>query len=338
MKHLTLNNRIVLPPMALDIATEKGQVTHGLIEHYCRRTKGLGLIIVEHAYVSPEGKAHPNQLGIYDDNLIPGLSRLAAAIHQKGIPVGIQISHAGARAIQSSCAPSNIQSRYLKRYGESRNGRSKMACAKRIKQEDIPKMIHAFARAALRGKKAGFDFVEIHGAHGYLLNQFYSPLTNIRHDDYGGSLERRLRFPIEVVKAVRDAVGEEMPIFYRLGADDRLPYGTTLDDSIKAAAMLAEAGVDCLDLSGGICGYLKEGEEGFFSYLGKAIKPVVDIPVMVTGGIKTAEKANEIVAQKFADLVGVGRTMLKDPNWAYKEYVKLKQGNVYYERAKENNL
>lgn len=308
--------------MALDIATEKGKVTRRLIEHYCRRTRGVGMIIVEHAYVSPEGKAHPKQLGIYDDQLIPGLSQLAKAIRQKGVPVGIQISHAGARAMHSPCAPSNIRSRYLKRYTR-KNKDGYVICAKRIKEDDIPRLISDFARAAWRGKKAGFDFIEIHGAHGYLLNQFYSPLTNIRHDDYGGTLQRRLRFPLEVVQAVREAVGQEMPVFYRLGADDQLPYGTTVEDSVKAAVMLVEAGVDCLDLSGGIGGYLREGEEGFYSYLAKAIKPAVDIPVMVTGGIKTVEKANEIVAQGIADLVGVGRTLLKDPDWAYRGYVKL---------------
>lgn len=322
IKNLTLKNRIVLPPMALCIATEKGKVTRRLIEHYCRHTRGVGMIIVEHAYVSPEGKAHPKQLGIYDDHLITGLSKLAEAIHQKGVPVGIQISHAGARAMYSPCAPSNIRSRYLKRYN-SKEKTDRVICAKRIKEDDIPRLISDFARAARRGKQAGFDFVEIHGAHGYLLNQFYSPLTNIRHDDYGGTLKRRLRFPLEVVQAVRDAVGEEMPIFYRLGADDRLPYGTTVEDSVKAAVMLAEAGIDCLDLSGGIGDYFEEDEEGFFSYLAKAIKPAVDIPVMVTGGIKTGEKANELVSQGIADLVGVGRTMLKDPDWAYKEYIKL---------------
>ncbi|WP_434510769.1 NADH:flavin oxidoreductase [Desulfitobacterium sp. AusDCA] len=319
IKNLTFKNRIVLPPMALDIASEKGEVTAKLIEHYRLRSQGIGLIIVEHSYVSRNGKAHPCQLGIYDDELIKGLEHLAREIHREGTPVGIQISHAGGRALMSPCGPSGTLSKYLSRFGQKESVKG----SKKLSKESLRRIVNDFAQAARRAQLAGFDFVEIHGAHGYLLNQFYSPLTNLRRDEYGGTLEKRLRFPIEVIKAVRGAIGENMPIFYRLGADDRLAGGNSIEDSIIAARLLQDAGVDCLDLSGGICGYLKNGPEGFFAYMGKAIKPILDIPVMVTGGIKTGIKANEIIADHSADLVGVGRTLLQDSEWVSKERLKM---------------
>lgn len=305
--------------MALDIATEKGEVTPKLIEHYRLRAKGTGLIIVEHSYVNRFAQAHPCQLGIYDDELIPGLKHLAEEIHKEGVPVGIQISHAGARALSFPCGPSGIQSKYLSRFGQ----KDPIKGSQKLSKDGIQQIVNYFAQAARRAQIAGFDFVEIHGAHGYLLNQFYSPLTNLRRDEYGGTLEKRLRFPIEVIKAVRGAIGENMPIFYRLGADDRLAGGNCIEDSIIAASLLREAGVDCLDLSGGICGYLKNGPEGFFAYMGKAIKPVLDIPVIITGGIKTGIKANEMIVDHSADLVGVGRALLQDPEWVYKEWLKM---------------
>lgn len=322
IKNLSVRNRIVMPPMALDIATEEGAIRHKLIEHYRTRTHGVGMIIVEHSYVNPTGKAHPCQLGIYDDSLIAGLEHLAAEIKKEGVTVGIQISHAGARALDNPCGPSSVQSRYLSRFG-GKDKSSYRVLPKKLEHGDLREIAIDFSRAARRAQKAGFDFVEIHGAHGYLLNQFYSPLTNLRHDEYGGSLERRLTFPLEVVKRVRRAVGKDYPIFYRLGADDRLPDGTTLQESITAAQALEATGVDCLDLSGGISGYIKNGEEGFFAYMAEAIRPYVKIPLIVTGGIKTGAKANEIIEKGIADFVGVGRTQLKEKEWAYKEWLKL---------------
>ena len=152
-----------------------------------------------------------------------------------------------------------------------------------------------------------------------------SPLTNKRNDEYGGNLENRLRFPLEVIKAVRGAVGSKYPIAYRLGCDDFLEGGVTVDEAIKAAKMIEEAGIDLLDLSGGLKGYTAAGnEEGFFVYLGEAIKPEVQVPIIVTGGIKNPEYANKIVKEGKTDLVGVGRAMLKDKKWAQKAIEKIK--------------
>jgi 2,4-dienoyl-CoA reductase-like NADH-dependent reductase (Old Yellow Enzyme family) len=335
IKDLTIQNRLVMPPMALDIASERGEVTSPLMEHYLLRAgsssgenaaegerASLGLIIVEHSYIHPDGRAHPHQLGIYDHSLIPGLRVLVDEIHRQGIPAGIQLSHAGARALTSPSAPSRTHCSFLRRYGHEENGRAELP--HELSKTEIIKIREAFRTAAGRAKKAGFDMVEIHGAHGYLLNQFYSPLTNHRSDEYGGSFKKRLQFPLEVIQAVREAVGSEMPIFYRLGADDRLPEGNTADDSKSAVPFLVEAGVDCLDLSGGLGGYIKNGPEGFFEYLGKEIKPIAPIPIMITGGIKNPKTAEALIAENKADLVGIGRALLADPEWAVKAWETIK--------------
>jgi len=206
IRNLVLRNRLVMPPMALDIATEQGEVTHTLMEHYLRRARtypeidrkkfrgtdraGLGLIIIEHAYVNSNERAHPRQLGIYDDFLIDGLKELVAGIHQEDVPVGIQISHAGARALHEPSAPSEMRSPHLSRFG-LKQGVERGELPRELSKEELGRILNDFARAARRAQLAGFDFVEIHGAHGYLLNQFYSPLTNVRDDEYGGSLEHR---------------------------------------------------------------------------------------------------------------------------------------------------
>lgn len=337
IKNLLLRNRLVMPPMALDIATEHGVVTDQLIQHYLLRARaipqgkcdrqagmpcaGVGLVIIEHCYVTPWGRAHPRQLGMYDDVLIPGLKLLVQELHKEGVCVGVQISHAGARSPFSPVGPTRMDCPYLTRFGQ--NQTEKRDLPHGLTKREIRRLTDQFAQAALRAYRAGFDLVEIHGAHGYLLNQFYSPLTNQREDEYGGSLENRLRFSLEVMKAVRDAVGTETPVFYRLGADDRLPGGNRIEDSIQAVPPLVEAGVDCLDLSGGICGYLKSGPEGFFTYLAEAIKPVSRVPVLVTGGIRSVHTANRLIEENKADLVGVGRPLLDDPDWARKAWMEL---------------
>lgn len=357
IKGLNLPNRIVMPPMALGIATSKGEVSREILDHYTLRAMayhygdtgdplpkdckqatraGVGLIIVEHAYISEEGQAHPQQLGIYDDSLLPGLTRLAAGIHAGGAIAGIQINHAGARILENAVAPSSIPLPFLPRRsldtGQPHAGRAATAGAqsafsgqlpRELTVADIKRLTKKFALAAARAKKAGFDLVEIHSAHGYLLNQFLSPLTNRRRDAYGGSLENRLRFPLEVIRAVREAVGPNYPVFYRLGADDRMEGGLNLEESRRAITMLEAAGVDAVDLSGGVGGYMKQGPEGFFLYMADTIKPVARVPVMVTGGIRTPQFADMVIRQKRSDLVGIGRALLADPAWAQKAWLTL---------------
>jgi NADPH2 dehydrogenase len=327
INRLTLKNRLVMPPMALNIATEQGAVSAELFEHYterCGKLAPIGLIIVEHTYISPDGRAHPRQLGLSDDSLIPGLKMLVDQVHKLGVKIGLQLTHAGGRALHSPTGPSAVNCPHLLRFGQ--NEQTVDDIPRELSLQEIKSLIVKFAEAASRAKKAGFDLIEIHGAHGYLLNQFYSPLTNRRTDSYGGSLERRLRFPLEVLEAVKKVLGSDFPLFFRFGADDRLPGGNTLADAKQAVPYLEEVGVDCLDLSGGIGGYIKNGPEGFFVYLAEGLKPVTRLPLLVTGGITKPATAEKIIRKKQADLVGVGRALLKDPDWVSNAWLELTSG------------
>lgn len=314
---LQLKNRIVMPPMANYLCPESGEMNDALIEHYNRRAEAaVALLIVEHSYVRPDGRANKKQLGIHDDAMVPGLKRLVDEVHRRGAKTGIQITHAG----------SNTSAAVLGRPPLAPSAVPHPAGGGEMPQElstaDMAALKEAFAAAARRAKEAGFDMVEIHCAHGYLLNQFFSPLTNRRTDEYGGSFEKRLRFPLEVVEAVRRAVGEDYCVFCRFGADDRMPGGLTTEDARRAAPALVEAGVDVLDLSGGLCGARLDGG-GFFVYLAEAVKPAVHVPVLVTGGLGDPVLANAVIAEGKADLVGIGRALLADPEWALKAQAAL---------------
>jgi len=325
INRLTLENRIVMPPMALDIATEHGAVSTELFEHYlkrCEKSVRVGLIIVEHTYITRDGRYNPRQLGLYDDSLIPGLKMLVDQVHKFDVKIGLQLSHAGGRALLSPSGPSALRCPHLRRFGSS-DEQAAADLPRELSLQEIRNLIAEFAQAASRAKTAGFDLVEIHGAHGYLINQFISPLTNQRTDNYGGSFEKRWRFPLEVLEAVKKVLGPDIPLFFRFGADDRLPGGNTSEEAKKAVPYLEEVGVDCLDLSGGVGGYIKNGPEGFFIYLAEALKPASRIPVLVTGGITKPATAEKIIRNKQADLVGVGRALLRDPDWVGKAWLEL---------------
>jgi 2,4-dienoyl-CoA reductase-like NADH-dependent reductase (Old Yellow Enzyme family) len=175
-----------------------------------------------------------------------------------------------------------------------------------------------FAAAARRAKAAGFDGVEVHSAHGYLLNQFFSPLTNRRTDAYGGDVYGRIKLHLEVIAAVRDSVGAEYPVLLRLGAADYLEGGSRVEDSVIAAVAFEKAGVDMIDVTGGLSGYVRPGhsEAGYFAELSEPIRNAVTMPVILTGGVTEPEQAEELLAAGVADLIGVGRAILKDSGWA----------------------
>jgi len=313
VKGLTLKNRIVMPPMQTSLATIKGAVTESLIEHYTRRSKALGLLIVEHSYVSIDGKLSERQLGIYEDSLVYGLEKLSSSVHETGTPTVIQINHAGRVASveitgMQPVAPSSIGN------------------ARKLRVEEIKALSEAYAMASERAMNAGFDGVELHGAHGFLLNQFYSPLTNRRRDKYGGSLENRMRFPLEVVEMVKEKVGGRL-LLYRLGSVDLNPAGNRIEDSKKFAMKLEESGVDVIDVSGGLCGGNPDslqGVQGYFIPQAHEIRKVVDIPVIGVGGITEPEYANKMIQEGKVDLVAVGRGLLNDADWAIKAIKKLK--------------
>lgn len=312
VKGYTLRNRIVLPPMQSGRADFDGSVTNKLINFYLRRSAFTGLPIVEHAYISPTGKIGPKQLGIYDDSLIEGFRKLAESIHSVGAPAVVQISHAGGVANKKVI---NTQPA-----GPSSAGKTRMleAC-------ELQTIAEEYALATDRAVKAGFDGVELHGAHGYLLCQFFSPLLNKRTDEFGGSLEGRMHFPLLVVEKVRKHLGNKL-LLYRLGSDDLAPKGTHIEDSIIFAKKLEEAEVDIIDVSGGMCGsepkQLKN-VTGYFIPQAEAIKQAINVPVIGVGGITEAEYADKLVNDGKVDLVAVGRALWKDAQWAEKAIEKL---------------
>lgn len=314
VKNVVLKNRIVLPPMASALATAEGAVTEKHKEHYLARARaGVGLIILEHAFIDPLGRASFNQLGLDGDDKLPGLTDLVTSLHAVGAKVVPQLNHAGSNTTPEVLGGAEPLGASAVEHPTSHSVPREMSLA------DIEHVIAAFVQAARRVKAAGCDGVEIHGAHGYLLNQFLSPLTNRRSDAYGGGLEARLKLPLEVVRAVRAEVGPDCLLLYRLGADDRMPGGLTLDETRRAAPLLVEAGVDILDISGGLCGSRPEGApSAYFLPLASGIKEVVDVPVICTGGIREPELADSIVREGKADLIGVGRAQLADPEWARK--------------------
>lgn len=320
---LNLRNRIVMPPMWSAQATPEGHVTEKIIDyHRVRAAAGCGLIIVEHAFIDPRGRNSATQLGVYSDDMIEGLSRLASAIRGEGAAAALQISHAGSRVSPGvlgaikPVAPSAVRHPYDPA-GE---------IPEALSQSQIREVIDAFGSAAVRAREAGFDAVEIHGAHGFLLSQFLSPLTNQRTDEFGGNVDNRSRIHLAVLGEVRRRVGSGFPVFVRLGAHDETPGGLELEDACEAATRLAAGGVDLIDVSGGLQGSRGLGQDpGYFVSYAAAIKARVNIPVIVTGGIREPALADRIVRDGHADLVGIGRAMLDDPEWARKAIATLSQ-------------
>ncbi|WML33744.1 NADH:flavin oxidoreductase [Clostridium sp. OS1-26] len=310
---LRLDNRLVMPPMATAKAESDGKVSQDILDYYKEKSEGghISLIIIEHSFITPEGKASKNQLSVSDDTTIEGLRKLADVIHQNGSKAIMQLNHAGSAAEKEviGSMPVGPSAVINPRKGN---------VPRELTNKEIDDIIQAFHDAARRTKEAGFDGVEIHSAHGYLLNQFFSPLTNKRKDEYGGSIHNRIRIHLKVIEAVRNAVGNDFPILLRLGASDYMEGGSTIEDSQIAAKEFEKAGIDILDISGGFCGYVVPGhtEQGYFAQLSESAKKVISIPVILTGGITEAKAAEQLLADGKADLIGVARAILKDSTWA----------------------
>jgi len=296
---INLKNRLIMPPMATAKSETNGRITQDLIDYYDEKSKGgyISLIIIEHSYISEDGKASKNQISIAEDSVIDDLRKLSDVIHKNGSKTVMQINHAGSRALEVG---NSIHRGPI------------------IDKDEIKEIIYNFRKAAIRVKEAGFDGVEIHSAHNYLLNQFLSPITNKREDEYGGNIHGRIRIHLDVIKAVREAVGEEFPILIRLGATDDDVEGLTLKDAVEAAKCLEKAGVDMIDVSGGMCRYMpsNSNEQGYFSTQSEEIKKAVNIPVMLTGGITDPYIADRMLENGKADFIGVGRAILYDSLWA----------------------
>ena len=319
---LTLRNRIVMPPMWSGQATPEGFVTEAIIDYHRRRAAaGCGLVIVEHAFVHPLGRHSARQIGVHVGAAVDGLSKLSASIKAEGAAACLQISYAGSRSPSAILGATPLAPSAVKHPYEPEGEIPREATPAQLAE-----VAAAFGDAADRGRLAGFDAVEVHAAHGFLLSQFLSPLTNRRTDDYGGPLEQRARLHREVLSAVRARVGPRYPVFIRLGADDETPGGLGIDESSHVAACMAENSANLIDVSGGLQGSRGAGKApGYFVAYAEAIRRRVSVPVLVTGGISDPVMADRIIRDESADLVGVGRAMLNDPNWAQQAIRRLSQ-------------
>ncbi len=314
---MTLSNRFVRSATWEGLAGDNGSVTPRLIDTANELVQGdIGLIITGHAFVSPEGRAGKWQLGIYSDDLIPGLAEMTSSVHQLGGKIAAQLAHAGAHAAYHLSG--------LKPIGPSvPSGSSEPACQE-MTDHDIKAVVDAFAAAALRSKTAGFDAVQIHAAHGYLLSQFLSPYFNKRNDKYGGNIENRARLALEVVKAVYSAVGPAFPVFIKMNSEDFLPGGLTVEEMVETAMMLETQGIDGIEISGGtfLSGkYIpsrpgKRGQgkdEVYYEGAAQRYKGKVRIPLMLVGGIRTLETAERLIAEGLADYLALCRPLIREP-------------------------
>ena len=316
VKSVTFKNRIVMPPLVIWESDETGEVKETHLRHYSASV-GPGLMIVEATTVSPEGKLHANQLGIFEDRHVAGLSGLAAIIEKSGAIPGIQLHHAGGRASRETnwgivpLAPST----------DGILPPADNTC-RQLNRDEIRRIQTDFVTAAERAVEAGFRVLELHGAHGYLGSQFLSPLTNTRSDAYGGSLKNRQRFLIETYRACRDAIGNRALVTCRLGVIDQDERGLSLDEGIDTARRLEAEGAPLLHIS---CAhktpYSVRPEGSSFSslfHLAAAVKPNISIPVIGVGGIIDPDQAENALTSEMADMTAVGKGMLADPEWAAK--------------------
>lgn len=306
--NLTLKNRIVMPPMCMYVAPESGMVTDWHVIHYATRAVGgVGLIMLEATGISPEGRISSSDLGIWDEAHVAGLASIVKAVHDNGAKIGIQLNHGGRKCEAESVeieAPSAIA------YDE------KSRVPKEMTREDIAKTVEEFKNAAIRADKAGFDLVQIHAAHGYLLNEFLSPLTNKRNDEYGGSYENRVRFLKEVLIAVRKVWPKEKPIEIRVTAEDYGEGGNMPEDIAAMINLIKNEGVDSINVStGGVIPVVPKAFPGYQVPHGEKIRELTGIPVVVGGLLSDPVEINEIIKNKRAEQVYLGRELLRNPYW-----------------------
>lgn len=313
---ITVPNRFVRSATHGYMADDEGFVTDANVELYGRLAEGeVGLIITGHAHVQPSGKASPRQTGVFDDRFIEGLARIPAAVHRFPSRVFLQIAHAGRQTKEKlcGCAPVSPSAVY--------DPVSKVM-PRELSDSEIRGLIADFASAAVRAKRAGFDGVELHAAHGYLLSSFLSPHTNRRADEWGGPIENRARVLVEVLRGFKAACGRDFPVIVKLNSTDFLEGGLVLEDAALIARLLEAHGIDGIEVSGGMAeagkgsvwaGLRSEGDEGYFVENATRIKQEVQVPVFGLGGIRTLAVAERIVREGRADLVSLSRPLIREP-------------------------
>lgn len=314
---MKLSNRFVRSATWEGMAADDGACTPKLIDMMANLAKGgVGLIISGHAYVSPEGQAGPWQLGVYKDELLPGLEAMVSAVHEYGGKIVMQLAHAGYFASakltgQTAIAPSAVE-------GFAKGPRDEMTA------EIIQSIVDAYGAAAQRAQRAGFDGVQIHSAHGYLLSQFLSPAFNQRSDEFGGDIGKRATVLMNVLRTIRSSVGRDYPVLVKMNCQDFIENGLTLEDSLQVGAMLVENGIDAIELSGGVLvggklgpsrlGIKTEDKEGYFQIEAKAFKEKINVPLILVGGNRSFQVAERLVDEGVADYISMSRPFIREPD------------------------
>jgi len=310
---LEIKNRLVRSATAERMADESGYPRGQYYDFYRELAAGgVGLIITGHMYVHPSGKCHPEMTGVYDDDQVLGLAKLADVIHAEGGKVVAQINHGGMQcakdAVDGTIAPSTINADFLSQP------------AREMVTGEIEMLIKAYAQAARRVKEAGFDGVQLHGAHGYLINQFLSPYVNKRQDAWGGDFERRTRFLRLVAKAVRDQVGPAYPMLIKFGMQDGIEGGLSADDGARVINLMADMGLDGVEISGGLRsqnskkGIRRPEEEAYFRPLVQQARKVTNLPISLVGGLRSRTVMEDVLSSGDADFVSLCRPLISEPN------------------------
>lgn len=308
LRGMTVKNRIVMSPMLMYRGQEDGKINEYIYAHYAARALGgAGMLGTEVIAVEPRGRISAKDLGLWEDNQIDGLRRITDFAHSCNAKMFAQLAHAGRKShiTETAIGPSALQ--YDDVFGPPAAATA----------DDITSIIANYAAAAKRAVAAGFDAIEIHAANGYLLHEFLAPVSNTRTDQYGGSLQKRMRLPLEVVEAVRAAIPEDMPLLYRIVAQDFGTDGVTLDDAITLSTELKARGVDLIDVQTGniLPGYEGPVYPGYQTPYATQIKQATGLAMGTTGSIASIDLAEFILSSGQADLVMMGRALLRDPFW-----------------------
>ena len=310
---LTVKNRLLMSAMSINFGVDdRGWVNDQLIEYFRVRARGgVGMMLVGGGGVHPSGVELPHLPALWEDGCIPSLSRMVKAVRPYDTLFGVQLMHGGRQSYHDhKVAPSAIPAPAVVK-----------GIPKALTLMEIDEIVAAFGDAARRCRDAGFDFIEIHGAHGYLINQFLSPNSNIREDAYGGAFENRFRFLVDIIRNIRSKTGSEFPIGVRMNGDDYVDGGWTLEDAKRLSPILEAEGAAYLHVSAGVYGSRQLTipsmyvPQGCFVHLAEAIKPLVSIPVVTAGRIKRPDMADRIIRTGQADVVALGRSLLADPDW-----------------------
>ena len=316
IKGMQLANRFVRSATWEGMAAEDGACTPRLLEVYRRLAEGqVGLIITSHAYVRKDGQAGRFQLGIDSDHLKDGLRNMVEVVHKAKGKVVVQLAHAGIFANSELSGRPPLVVSPVEQFTTS--------SANSLTEKDIHDLAAAFSRAAKRAKDVGFDGIQLHAAHGYLMSQFLSPVFNKRTDAYGGSVENRARALIETLQEVRSAVGKDYPVLVKMNSEDGLEGGLTREEALDAGRLIQKAGIDAIEVSGGTVvsgrlspsrgGIKSEEKEAYFRNGAKAFKEALSVPIILVGGIRTPGLAEKMLAEGFADYFSMSRPLIREP-------------------------